>query len=53
MIGKTVTYNDAAGKEVTGVVGSVRLEAAGPVLKVGKDEVALTDVKEVKATGTA
>ncbi len=52
MIGRTVTYTDSAGKEATGAVGSVRFEAAGPVLKVGKDDVAMSDVKEVKPTAT-
>jgi len=50
LVGTTVTYGtgDAA---LSGKVSSVRLTAAGPVLKVGSKDVPLADVTEVNTTG--
>lgn len=48
LIGKTVTYTDAAGVEATGAVGSVRFGAAGPSLLVGDVEIPLDRVLAVR-----
>lgn len=50
MLGRTVSYVDATGNEVTGVVGSARMEADGTVLKVGSTDVPLASVREVRAS---
>lgn len=49
MLGRTVSYTDAAGNDVSGVVGSARMTADGTVLKVGTAEVPLSSVREVRA----
>lgn len=47
MIGKTVTYTGADGKEATGVVTATTI-GSDPHLKVGNTDVALSSVKEVR-----
>lgn len=47
MVGKTVSYNQADGTTATGVVGSVRFEATGPMLQVDGVDVALANVVTV------
>jgi flagellar basal-body rod modification protein FlgD len=49
LIGKTVTYTGADGKEATGVVTATTI-GSNPHLKVGNTDVALSSVKEVKNT---
>ncbi len=49
MLGRTVTYTDATGNDVSGVVGSARMTADGTVLKVGATEVPLSSVREVRS----
>lgn len=49
LVGRTVTYTDAGGKEATGSVSSVRFGPSGPLLGVGDAEVALSQVVTVKA----
>ena len=49
LVGRTVTYTDAEGAEVTGTVSSVRFGPSGPLLGVGDAEVALDQVVTVEA----
>jgi flagellar basal-body rod modification protein FlgD len=49
MIGKQVTYLDAAGDPATGVVDATSLTSGTPTLRVGGVTVALADVQEVSA----
>jgi flagellar basal-body rod modification protein FlgD len=49
LIGKTVTYTGADGREATGVVTATTI-GSDPHLKVGNTDVALSSVKEVKNT---
>lgn len=49
MIGKQVTYTNAAGLSATGVVSSTQLLASGPTLQVGNDTVALSSISQVSA----
>jgi len=44
MVGKTVSYAQEDGTTTTGVVGSVRFEATGPMLQVDGVDVALANV---------
>ena len=46
-IGLRVSYADGSGSAVTGLVSSVRLDAAGPVLSVGGRDVVLSSVSAV------
>lgn len=47
LVGRTVTYTGADGKEVTGSVSGVTFDAAGPVLDVGGTDVPLVNVLSV------
>lgn len=47
LVGRSVTYTDATGTDVTGPVESVRFTAAGPLLSVDGVEVALNSVVSV------
>ena len=49
MVGKTVSYRDADGAQVTGTVGSVRFGPAGPTLDVNGADVALDRVVTVES----
>ncbi|HEY0774208.1 MAG TPA: flagellar hook capping FlgD N-terminal domain-containing protein [Nocardioidaceae bacterium] len=49
LVGRTVTYTDADGNELSGTVSSVRFGPTGPVLGVGDAEVALDKVTAVEA----
>jgi flagellar basal-body rod modification protein FlgD len=49
LVGRTVTYADADGNELSGTVSSVRFGPTGPVLGVGDAEVALDKVTAVEA----
>jgi len=49
LVGRTVTYADADGNEVTGAVTSVRFETSGPMLGIGDEDVALSQVVTVEA----
>lgn len=49
LVGRTVTYADADGNELSGTVSSVRFGPTGPVLGVGGAEVALDKVTAVEA----
>ncbi len=51
LVGRTVTYPDSSGAEVTGVVDAVRFEATGPVLVVDGADVTVGSVLSV-ASGT-
>jgi flagellar basal-body rod modification protein FlgD len=48
LIGKTVTANDGSGTTISGVVTGVTNGSSGPLLNVGSDTVALTDVQQIK-----
>jgi flagellar basal-body rod modification protein FlgD len=50
LVGRTVTYLDAAGAEQTGVVKSATLGGSDPTLRVGFTDVQLSKVKEVRET---
>lgn len=52
LVGRTIQYTNASGAKVTGPVSAVRLDRTGPVLVVGKDEVALGNVLQVLASAT-
>jgi flagellar basal-body rod modification protein FlgD len=47
LVGRRVTATGQDGKDVQGIVTGVRLDPAGPKLKLGDTEVALGAVKEV------
>jgi flagellar basal-body rod modification protein FlgD len=49
LVGRTVTYTDAEGSEVTGQVSSVRFGPTGPLLGIDDAEVALDRVVTVEA----
>ncbi|MFZ5846947.1 MAG: flagellar hook capping FlgD N-terminal domain-containing protein [Actinomycetota bacterium] len=49
LVGRTVTYTDADGNELTGTVSSVKFGPTGPVLGVDDAEVAMDKVVTVKA----
>jgi flagellar basal-body rod modification protein FlgD len=51
LVGRQVTYTDAAGNDVTGTVDSVTFDAAGPVLSVGGHDVPLVNVLTVSNGG--
>lgn len=53
MIGRTVSYADAAGTTVTGVVLSASFSGSSPTLRVGDTDVALSSVKDVRNTPTS
>lgn len=53
LVGRSVTYADADGVEVTGTVGSVRFDTAGPVLDVDGESISMNDVVTVHATPPA
>jgi flagellar basal-body rod modification protein FlgD len=48
LVGRTISYTDAGGAEVTGVVTSATLGGSDPTLKVGNTDVPLSSVKEVR-----
>lgn len=50
LVGRTITYTDG-GKTLSGVVGSVRLTPAGPLLAVGQTDVPLSSVTEISSAG--
>jgi len=50
MVGKNVTYIDADGASVTGVVDSVSFDVTGPMLQIGGQPVSLGQVQSI---GTA
>jgi flagellar basal-body rod modification protein FlgD len=51
LVGRTVTYQDADGATLTGVVASAKLNGdSGPTLKVGNTDVQLSKVTEVQQT---
>jgi flagellar basal-body rod modification protein FlgD len=49
LVGRSVTYADSEGAEVTGTVSSVRFKPAGPTLVVGDVEIPLDKVVTVEA----
>ena len=53
LLGRQVGYLDDQGVEQTGVVTGTRFGTDGPVLLLGKTEIALTDVREVTLAPTA
>jgi flagellar basal-body rod modification protein FlgD len=50
LVGRTVTYTDGDQTRI-GVVGSVRLTAAGPVLGIGQKDIPVSAVTEVGSAG--
>ena len=52
LVGKTVTYTDAAGAEQTGAVGSARFTSSGPILSIGGSDIPLGNVVSVKGATT-
>jgi flagellar basal-body rod modification protein FlgD len=52
LIGRSVTYADADGNELSGTVSSVRFETTGPVLSIDGEDVTLSQVITV-GTGAA
>jgi len=49
LVGRTVSYTDADGNEVSGTVSTVRFGAAGPMLSIGDTEIALDQVLTVES----
>lgn len=49
LVGRTVSYTDAAGNELSGTVSTVRFGPAGPALTIGDTEVPMNQVLSVKA----
>jgi flagellar basal-body rod modification protein FlgD len=52
LVGKTVTYMNGDGEEVTAAVSAVRFEPTGPVLEVGEDTIGMGDVVTVHGDGS-
>lgn len=53
LVGKTVTYQDATGAVLTGVITSAKLNGdSEPTLKVGNTDVQLSKVTEISETET-
>jgi flagellar basal-body rod modification protein FlgD len=50
LVGRTISYTQGD-KTLSGVVGSVRLTAAGPVLAVGQTDVPVSSVTEISSAG--
>jgi flagellar basal-body rod modification protein FlgD len=50
LVGRTISYTQGD-KTLSGVVGSVRLTAAGPVLEVGQTDVPMASVSEISSAG--
>jgi flagellar basal-body rod modification protein FlgD len=50
LVGRTISYTQGD-RTLSGVVGSVRLTAAGPVLTVGQTDVPLSTVTEITSAG--
>ena len=50
LVGRTVSYTGTDGTEKSGVVSAARLDSAGPVLRVGDDDVPLASVTTVRET---
>jgi flagellar basal-body rod modification protein FlgD len=50
LVGRTVSYTQGE-ETLSGVVGSVRLTASGPVLSVGQEDVPMSSVTEISSTG--
>jgi flagellar basal-body rod modification protein FlgD len=50
LVGRTISYTQGE-QTLSGVVGSVRLTAAGPMLAVGQTDVPLSSVTEISAAG--
>lgn len=50
LVGRTISYTQGD-KTLSGVVGSVRLTAAGPILAVGQTDVPMSSVTTVGTTG--
>jgi len=50
MVGRTVTYLNADGQRITGVVSSVRLDPAGTTVHVGDADVAIARVTDIRDT---
>jgi flagellar basal-body rod modification protein FlgD len=53
LIGKTVSYVGADGKETTGVVSAATFTGSNPTVKVGDTDVPLSSVKEVRSSTAA
>lgn len=47
LVGRSVTYTDADGQQVSGTVSSVRFGAAGPQLSIGGSDVSMNSVVSV------
>ncbi|GAA4377069.1 flagellar hook capping FlgD N-terminal domain-containing protein [Nocardioides caricicola] len=47
MVGRSVTYIDADGEAISGVVDSVSFDASGPMLQIGGQSVSLGQVQSV------
>jgi flagellar basal-body rod modification protein FlgD len=52
LVGRSVTYTDAAGQQLSGTVDSVRFGAAGPQLSIGGATVPMNSVVSVGQTGS-
>ena len=50
LVGRTISYTQGD-ETLSGVVGSVRLTASGPMLAVGQTDVPLSSVTEISAAG--
>jgi flagellar basal-body rod modification protein FlgD len=53
LLGRQVTYLDQQGVERSGVVTGTKFGTDGPVLRLGKTEISLNDVREVALAPTA
>jgi flagellar basal-body rod modification protein FlgD len=52
LLGKSVAYLDADGNEQTGVATGLRVTTGGVKLQIGRDEVALSQVRTVTAAAS-
>jgi flagellar basal-body rod modification protein FlgD len=52
LVGRSVTYTDDTGEQMSGPVESVRFTAAGPLLSVGGAEIPLNNVVSVGQAGS-
>jgi flagellar basal-body rod modification protein FlgD len=52
LVGRTVTYLGADGKTATGVVSAATISTPDPTLKIGMNDVSLSQIQQVLAAGS-
>ncbi|MDQ1732222.1 MAG: flagellar basal-body rod modification protein FlgD [Pseudonocardiales bacterium] len=52
LVGRTVSYLDAAGHPATGVVSAATISTSPPTLRIGSSDVGLSQIQQVLAAGS-